>query len=240
MNFERDYSWSGVNYTEPPGLPTIGTTPSACLTRLKKGGFVDPTKVQFPVAHRDFGNRWCKKSAIIPTAYDNIPVSLSFNPTTTHFMDLANKHKLFPEKSPLPGYFAHIPPSPTTSFYTYGHGRWPLPGEPSNIPVSTAFTPSSIGKLSRVNPGYPSYLRSSNDFPPPAPVAPHREVWSSQANRFTGSVPLKNMKKTGPPYRKQYVPLYEDDVFNRRHRPDTAFAKQVKFSNTQPQWTDSI
>mmetsp|Transcript_33123 Transcript_33123/g.64982 ORF Transcript_33123/g.64982 Transcript_33123/m.64982 type:complete len:168 (+) Transcript_33123:29-532(+) len=55
MDFSKDYSWSGVNYTGVAGLPTIGTTGTSVRSIFpgKTGN-----NTQYAIQNRDFGNRW--------------------------------------------------------------------------------------------------------------------------------------------------------------------------------------
>jgi hypothetical protein len=223
MNLEKDYTWSGVNYKAPAGLPSVGTTPTAVITKHSIGAFIDPTKPVKTEFNREFGNRWCKKTAHVPTAYDEIPVSLSYNPKTTQFMDIQN---YVPPPDPpqcLPGHFVGIKKGPQTSYATYGHSRWPYPGVASTIPQSTAFTPASLACFSKESYAYPSYLMNNKSFPPPPAPPLDRDFVSCTANVYTGSAAAHTIKPTGVPRISVTRPLYEDDVFHKKYRPMTEF-----------------
>jgi len=56
MDFTRDYAWSGINYTCPPGLPTIGTSGNV-KRPLPTPGMNTFASVQ----NRDFHDRWFRR-----------------------------------------------------------------------------------------------------------------------------------------------------------------------------------
>lgn len=103
MNFTRDYSWSGVNYVCPPGLPTIGTTTTSksIFPGVASAGASSHSVQQ----NRDFGDRWFRKPFFKgDDTYVNDPVA-TFDHRLSTYPDLPKQRRSRTPRVAKPGYY---------------------------------------------------------------------------------------------------------------------------------------